>query len=413
MKFGIWLTEEYTSEKGGGFSFYNNFIREIDSFKYNEKISIVFIQKQTGLLSGLNKTVITLPEDCSYENSVVFNVSKSINKLGAPGEYLLNKILKKKKAAANLNTVNYLKENKVDILVYPIQGYEAVNDFPFIAINWDIGHLSCYSFPEMTINGEFESRNEWYKSSLHKAILILCESQAGKNELIKYVGIFDKKINIIPAFSGLNRLNYFDEIQHNSILKKHQINSQNYFFYPAQFWAHKNHFGLLKAFQEFLKTNTSSKSFKLVLSGGNKGNFEYIQRMAEKMGIAGNIIFTGFISTEEIMCLYLNAIALVMPTFLGPTNLPLLEAREFNCPVLCSDLEGHREMLGNGAIYFNPEDSASITKAMIEITNPEKRKSILEIAKEEKQNSKFKIETTMIEFEKALLNIIPIRNCWD
>jgi glycosyltransferase involved in cell wall biosynthesis len=34
--------------------------------------------------------------------------------------------------------------------------------------------------------------------------------------------------------------------------------------------------------------------------------------------------------------------------------MPLLEALDFNCPVLCSDIETHREILEDAALYFYP-----------------------------------------------------------
>ena len=42
------------------------------------------------------------------------------------------------------------------------------------------------------------------------------------------------------------------------------------------------------------------------------------------------------------------------PTPIGPTNMPLLEALDFNCPVLCSDIERYREILEDAALYFYP-----------------------------------------------------------
>ena len=67
------------------------------------------------------------------------------------------------------------------------------------------------------------------------------------------------------------------------------------------------------------------------------------------------------LTEEEIASFYKHALALVMPSYLGPTNIPLIEAREFNCPVLCSDLDGHKEILGSEAIYFPPNNVIKIS----------------------------------------------------
>ena len=43
-----------------------------------------------------------------------------------------------------------------------------------------------------------------------------------------------------------------------------------------------------------------------------------------------------------------------MPTFFGPTNIPLLEAWALGCPVLTSDIPGVREQMGDAALLVDP-----------------------------------------------------------
>ena len=40
---------------------------------------------------------------------------------------------------------------------------------------------------------------------------------------------------------------------------------------------------------------------------------------------------------------YSDPVALILPTFFGSTNIPVLEARAFACAVLTSDIRGSRE----------------------------------------------------------------------
>lgn len=68
-----------------------------------------------------------------------------------------------------------------------------------------------------------------------------------------------------------------------------------------------------------------------------------------------------------VFALYKSAAALIMASHFGPTNMPPIEAMELGCPVICSDLGGHREILDNGALYFNSYDYFSIYNAMEDI----------------------------------------------
>ena len=60
-----------------------------------------------------------------------------------------------------------------------------------------------------------------------------------------------------------------------------------------------------------------------------------------------------------------------MPTFLGPTNMPLLEANQLGCSVLCSHIKGHIELMADKAIYFDPYNFNELAENMNElIENP-------------------------------------------
>lgn len=94
---------------------------------------------------------------------------------------------------------------------------------------------------------------------------------------------------------------------------------------------------------------------------------------------------------------------LVFPSLLGPTNMPPLEARVLGCPVLCSDFLGHREQLGDGALYFNPENEDEIVKSMLIVLDYIKSESLLEKASVELANSKFNGNNAVAKIEEHLL----------
>lgn len=58
--------------------------------------------------------------------------------------------------------------------------------------------------------------------------------------------------------------------------------------------------------------------------------------------------------------LYAMAECLVMPTFFGPTNIPILEAFTVGCPVVVSDIPGEREQVGDAGILVDPKSVESI-----------------------------------------------------
>jgi glycosyltransferase involved in cell wall biosynthesis len=206
----------------------------------------------------------------------------------------------------------------------------------------------------------------------------------------------------MPIFPGaVIRENVPSEVQ-VQILSKFELSTNQFFLYPAQFWPHKNHTLLINAIQKVIETNPT---INLVFTGSNKGNLSYIENYIKERNLSNHIKIMGFVSNEELFTLYKNAISLVMPTFLGPSNMPPLEAAFLDCPVLISDLEGHRELMKTYATYFDPTNVDDLTTKLLSCINKEK-------SNEKFDTSGFNIENAITALEASLLKIIPIRSTW-
>jgi glycosyltransferase involved in cell wall biosynthesis len=397
MKIGVWLTKSYKPQEGGGFSYYDILIENIDRHNFSN-VEVAFIST-SGLTQGLQKETIYIP----FLRNFLFALCQKIS-LFIPSRFISRyKILYEKLIS------DYLKFKGVKVIFYPIQGIAVIDNFPFVSNNWDIGHRATYAFPEFVKDANFKLREQWYFGPLFKALLIFCESEAGKQEIIKFTGIAEEKIKVLPTFAGRSVLLNVNEADQQKILEKFKLTKNHYFFYPAQFWAHKNHYGLLNAFKIFTEKNDN---YKLVFTGSDYGNLKYIQKMVLKMQLQDNVVFAGFVTINEITAFYQNATALVMPSFFGPTNMPLLEALALNCPVLCTDLIGHREIMADAALYFSAINHDQIAERMMQITNVDVRNDLLEKAEKVFRESKFTIGTAIQKLEEHFSELRNIRNCW-
>ncbi len=86
-------------------------------------------------------------------------------------------------------------------------------------------------------------------------------------------------------------------------------------------------------------------------------------RIAE-LGLGEAVVLPGFVSDETLACLYSSASAVVLPSLIEGFGLPAVEAAACGAPVLLSDLPSHRASLGDGALYFDPEDPGAIATAI-------------------------------------------------
>jgi glycosyltransferase involved in cell wall biosynthesis len=141
-----------------------------------------------------------------------------------------------------------------------------------------------------------------------------------------------------------------------------------YLFYPAQFWAHKNHATLLEAVA--VLSRDGGEPYELALVGSDKGQLDHAVSVARTAGVSELVHFLGFVETEDVVALYQHAHALTYVSFFGPENLPPLEAFALSCPVVAVDIPGAREQLGDAALLVPPVDATALAGAVRQLEDP-------------------------------------------
>lgn len=141
---------------------------------------------------------------------------------------------------------------------------------------------------------------------------------------------------------------------------------KKYLFYPAQFWMHKNHLGLLKA---VLYLNDCGEDISVVFCGAKKNAYEDIINFITENNMNEKVVILEYVSNYAMINLYKNATGLVMPTFFGPTNIPPLEAFLLECPVATSNIYAIPEEVGDAALLFDPNDFMDIARCIKELWN--------------------------------------------
>ncbi len=218
-------------------------------------------------------------------------------------------------------------------LVFFVGSYDKaieLKSIPFIATVWDLGHRDMPSLPELGLNREFEFREWRIRNVLIKAHVIVVDSEVTRQKLGDYYGINVSKIYSLPFCPEAQELSPATE-------------RDSFAFYPAHYWSHKNHIVLLEAIASLVSRGEIPKQLKL--TGLDKGNFQFLAEKVKEFGISSYVDFLGFVSKAELDLLYRKAAVMVMPSLLGPTNLPPLEALLRGCPVVVSS--GARENLKN------------------------------------------------------------------
>ena len=119
----------------------------------------------------------------------------------------------------------------------------------------------------------------------------------------------------------------------------------------------------------------------------------------------------GFVLGKSLSLFYMNALALVFPSFFGPDNVPPLEAFALGCPVIASRVPGAEEYLCDGALLFDPTDPVDIADKILSVsTDAELRKALIE---DGTRIASSRTGEAYIEHVNEILDgFVAIRRCW-
>ena len=279
-------------------------------------------------------------------------------------------------------------------------------DLPFLAMVWDLQHRLQPFFPEVSLRGLWQSRENFYTLVLKRAAFVITGTQAGKKEIQMFYGIPDERIRILPhptpRFALETGTSDLEELEGYKL-------PRDYVFYPAQFWSHKNHAGLLHAILHLKQAD--NLRLPVVFTGSDQGNGSYVRQLVKSLQMEDQVFFLGHVSRQTLRALYQNAFVLCYPSFFGPENLPPLEAFALGCPVIAADVPGASEQLGDAAILVDPANELQIAEAIKSVFNDKaKRESLIHLGKERARRF------TGSDFAKGLFALLdefqPIRRCW-
>lgn len=274
----------------------------------------------------------------------------------------------------------------------------------YITTVWDLCHRDYPEFPEVSQFHEYSSRENLY-SNLGSALLILTDSVELSKKISERYGVDKNRLLAMPyAPAPFTKKEY--SLRKKDVLAKYLLN-EGYYFYPANFWPHKNHVRFVEAMYLLKKEGINTSA---VFSGADYGNLNYIINIVKSFDLCNEVKFLGFVPVEDMKGLYEGCAAVVMPTYFGPTNIPPLEAWLLGRPLIYSQY--FAEQTGDAAFYVNPDDEYSLAGAMREVIKPEISKELIQ--KGYIRLASIETQRTYAEKElmKRLIQFNKRRECW-
>jgi len=262
------------------------------------------------------------------------------------------------KRAREAQHPSFFRRRRLDLLYAPFGmiSYPSCG-IPIVTMVVDILHRD---YPLSIDEREREWRERYFRQMVACADRFQVISDYTGESLMRHYGVAAEKIfrTYLPIQDRLK------------VTPTHLQDAERYFFYPANFWPHKNHEVLLIGYQIY-RSQAGPEAWKLVLTGSDDPRKKMLQELAVSLGIESYTIFKGYVPESELAELFSGASALVFPSLHEGFGIPPIEAMKLGVPVLTSDSGSLREVVGEAALKVDPRKPLDLASAMQRIATSE------------------------------------------
>lgn len=190
-----------------------------------------------------------------------------------------------------------------------------------------------------------------------KAQHILTVSDFSKSEMVKFVGIDERRITVTHL--GVDS-SWFRPVE------KHPIYHKPFFLYVGNVKQNKNISRLLEAFSRV----QGHIPHDLIIVGKKEGFITGDDKTLQQAELLSDrVYFTGYVDDETLKQYFIRAEALVFPSLYEGFGLPPLEAMACGCPVIVSNIASIPEVCGDAALYCNPYQVEEIVEKIMIMVN--------------------------------------------
>jgi glycosyltransferase involved in cell wall biosynthesis len=139
-----------------------------------------------------------------------------------------------------------------------------------------------------------------------------------------------------------------------------------------QFWPHKNHFTVVRAAAE-LKKRYSDACLVLVghLGGGSRKDgrcvFSDLLQELSREDLHRNVRLLGEVPRGDLVELLRHAAAVLQPSQFEGWSTTIEDAKALGRPMICSDIDTHREQAPRALAFFPVEDAGFLADAIATI----------------------------------------------
>lgn len=243
------------------------------------------------------------------------------------------------------------------------------------------------------------------RQALARSRRIIVPSYFVKDQIaVHYPGV-ENKITVI--YEAASKKYQTRTVGENKILAKYRLNKP-FIVYTGSAYPFKDIPTLLKALAYLNQSGQLKKKLKLLIACGRSVFWQRLKEKVNELELKKTVVLPGQVPDQDLLSLYREASAFVIPSLMEGFGLPGLEAMTAGCPVIAARAGSLAEVYGNGAIYFSPQDVADLVEKIQKVVSFSPSERVRQIEKGKTQVSLYDwgntAQETLEVYKKALTN---------
>lgn len=224
--------------------------------------------------------------------------------------------------------------------------------------------VTIHDLIEFNVPNKFSKLRMMYRKVIDPLMVrnssyITSVSECSKRDIIKFCNAEEAKIRVIPNAADRSRFRKYHDDEVKSCISKYNLEYKQYCLFVGTIdYPGKNIMSALKAFFS-LKKNAGITE-KMVIVGKKGFNSEVIYNYVNESEYKDDIVFTGYISDEDLPLIYAGAKVMLYLSLYEGFGLPVLEAMSCSIPVICPNTSCFPEVIGDIPVGVNPMDIEEI-----------------------------------------------------
>lgn len=220
-------------------------------------------------------------------------------------------------------------------------------------------------FPELGKKFYAYYLRKTFLSEMKEVSKVITVSHNSKKDVIQLFNVPEDKIKTIH--SGVESIfkPIDDRLLQNERLQKYDLIAKDFILYVGGLNPRKNVIRLINAYYKLRKSKIIKH--RLVIVGGEKQPYLYIEKLVKTLGLENDVILTGYVADEDLPYIYSRADLFVYPSLYEGFGFPPLEAMACGTPVVSSNISSIPEVTGDAAVLVNPNDTNAIAEGISEV----------------------------------------------